>query len=240
MVNMRRQPPARCLFAAMVCALLLCHAAGAAAGETSLLKGIVRDTDGNPVEYVSVHVYFSANTRRQPDFRSPPSGRDGRYSIALPSGRYWVVAREGKDQQAGPLLSSSRHSGEPAEIEVAPGRDREQDFVVAALKDLAKASRKTRKDVVKVIGRIIDQQGRPVKSACLLVYRDRVTEALPDFVSAWTADDGRFTLWIPPGTCCVAASMLFPPLNAELSCRRMTMGADQAAVDVVLAPGKRP
>jgi hypothetical protein len=222
------------VFAALACAVFLALPALTPAAVTSMLKGLVRDVDGNPVEGASVFVYTTENTRRPPDFLSPASDREGRYAIALPHGRYWLVARAGREHQTGPLLSDGRHSGDPAVIDVPPDRGVEKDFTVATLKEAARVSSKTRGDVVMVAGRIIDRHGAPVKGACLIVYQDREGRDLPDYVSAWSDDDGRYSISLPPGTYCVGVATELPLAFREGACRRLVYTASTGTADIVM------
>jgi hypothetical protein len=222
------------IFAALACALFLVIPAPGLAAAAPVLKGIIRDVDGRPVEGASVFVYATENTRRPPDFLSPPSGREGRYAVSLPHGRYWVLARAGKEQKTGHLLSDGRHSGDPAVIDVPPDRDREKDFTVAALREAARKISRTRGDVITVTGRIIDLHGAPVKGACVLVYRDREVRDLPDYVSAWADDDGRYAISLPPGTYCVGAAIELPLAFKEGACRRLVLTASTGTADVVM------
>ena len=222
------------IFATLACAVFVVLSAPASAAGTSELTGRVRDVDGRPVEGASVFVYTSENTRRPPDFLSSPSDREGRYNVALPFGRYWAVARAGKEHQTGPLLSDGRHSGDPAVIDVPPDRGIEKDFTVATLREAARKSSKMREDVITVAGRIVDRHGAPVKGACLLVYRDREDRDLPDYVSAWSDDDGRYAISLAPGTYCVGAATELPLTFREGTCRQLIFTTSTEAVDIVM------
>jgi hypothetical protein len=222
------------ILAALACAELLVLPAPVLSAGTLVLKGLVRDVDGKPVEGASVFVYSTENTRRPPDFLSPPSDREGRYAVSLPHGRYWVVARAGKEHKAGPLLSDGMHSGDPAVIDMPQDRGIEKDFTVATLREAARKSSKMRGDVITVAGRIVDRHGAPVKGACLLVYRDREDRDLPDYVSAWSDDDGRYAISLPPGTYCVGAATEIPLAFKDGSCRRLVLTASTATADVVM------
>ena len=221
--------------AALACALFLVLPAPGPAAGNSMLKGLIRDVDGRPVEGASVFVYSTENTRRPPDFLSPPSDREGRYAVALPEGRYWAVARAGREQKTGPLLPEGRHSGDPAVIDVPPDREREKDFTVAALREAARKSSRTRGDVITVTGRIVDRDGAPVKGACLLVYQERDGRDLPDYVSAWSDDDGRYAISLPPGTYCVGAATEVPLVFTKGACRRLVLTAGTAVADIVVS-----
>ncbi len=206
----------------------------ARAGEIFQLKGKVTDFEGSAVEDAVVFIYQSENTRRQPDFASPKSDKEGRYSIALPPGRYWAVARVKKDEEMGPVLSGGKHSGEPAEIDMTGVGDFEKDFVVADIREVARMSAKTRQDVVKIAGRILERDGRPVRMAYAIANRGDNISEVPDYLSGWTDENGLYELYLPRGKYYIGGSSTFPPGKGNLLFKEMLIEEDVKDFDIIV------
>src|SRR5512144_1220778 len=64
-----------------------------ASGANATLTGRIQDVAGQPVEGAEVFIYSSAQVRKTADFISSPSDTEGQYTISLPAGTYWCVAR---------------------------------------------------------------------------------------------------------------------------------------------------
>ncbi len=210
-----------------------CPGTVVAAG-TSLLKGKVTDLEGRPVEDAVVFIYQSTNTRRQPDFLSPKSDKEGRFSIALPPGRYWVVARVKKDEEMGPVPSGGRHSGEPAEIDMTGTGDFEKDFVVADIREVAKMGARTRQDAVRIAGRILESDGKPVRMAYAIANRSDNISEVPDYLSGWTDETGYYAIYLPRGKYYIGAAVTFPPGKGNLSFKEIMIGEDKKDIDIVV------
>jgi len=195
--------------------------------DTQLLKAKASDIEGRPLEGAKLFLYDSKNVRRPADFITSLSDRAGRVQIAIPPGKYWAVARYKVDGKYGPLLPGDKHSGEPLEIDLSTG-GQEVEFVVSDIRELGQKKRASATDALRLKGRVIDAQGLPVGRT--FVYANVINEftELPDYISAWTADDGRYELFIPPADrYFIGASRLFPP-NSR----------DGILKPVVLEPGK--
>jgi hypothetical protein len=205
------------------------------AAETALLKGKVTDFEGKPVEDAVIFIYQSSNIRRQPDFVSPKSDKEGRFSISLPPGRYWAVARVRKGEEMGPVLSGGKHSGEPAEIDMAGTGDFEKDFVVADIREVARMSARTRQEVVRITGRIVEGSGRPVKVAYALANRSDSFAGMPDYLSGWTDETGQYTLYLPRGKYYVGASTIYPPdKGSHIGYKEITIEGDTSDIDIII------
>ena len=200
-------------------------------GEASanfVLKGRILDVDGKPVESGEIFVYDNTQTRRPADFISPKTGREGLYRIEIPTGRYWAVARVRSGAKYGPLMSGGRHSGEAQEIEAAAGQELALDFTVADVREMARNLRKPNDDYRNVGGRILDEDGRPVRGAYAFARREKDGARLPDFISAWSDEDGRYTLHLPSGRYHLGASTAYPP---EAGTAHMELNLDSVKID---------
>ncbi|KAF0217378.1 MAG: hypothetical protein FD174_3344 [Geobacteraceae bacterium] len=205
--------------------------------ETSSLKGNVVDIEGKPVDGAEIFIYDSANTKRPADFISPKSDKDGRVLIALPTGKYWAVARVRKDERYGPLMPGDKHSGEPVEIELTTDQVLENDFVVADIREVGKKKRTMRDDCLTLRGRVVDTNGVPVQNAYVFAHRNKEVVQLPDFMSAWTDEDGTYTLYLPPGEkYFVGGASTFPPEPKLLVSKELIPEADKLdiALDIEL------
>ena len=192
---------------AIVCTL---YAGLVIAEETRLLKAKVSDIEGRPIEGAKLFLYDSSNVRRPADFITSLSDRSGRVQIALPPGNYWIVARFKSDGKYGPLMPGDKHSGEPLEVDMKSGGS-EVDFVVADIRELGQKKRASATDALRLKGRVVDANGVPVAQAFVFANRSKETGDLPDYISAWTDDDGVYEVYLPAATkYFVGVSRLFP------------------------------
>ncbi len=184
----------------------------AGAADLSLLHGRVVDFGGNPVAGADVYVFDSPDVRRPADFISDRTSANGQYRLKILPGNYWAVAIQREDgRRFGPLSSSDRHSGSPIQIEIESGRDLEMDFTVLDLKEAALRDRKRNENLLRVSGRVLDPDGRPVAMACVLADPRSRPGSVPAYVSGWTDQEGNYLLFLPKGVYYFGASLGFPP-----------------------------
>jgi hypothetical protein len=201
------------LLVVVVCTLTCAFQAFAL--ETHLLKAKASDIEGRPMEGAKLFLYDSPNVRRPAEFISSLSDRAGQVQIDLPPGKYWVVARFKSDGKYGPLMPGDKHSGEPLEVDLTAGGV-DADFVVADIRELGQKKRASATDALRLKGRVVDTQGAPVAQAFVFANRSKEFSELPDFISAWTGDDGQYEVYLPPGaTYYVGVSRQFPLKNQE-------------------------
>lgn len=206
------------------------------AAETRLLTAKISDIEGRPMAGAKLFLYDSSNVRKPADFISPLSDHAGQLQIALPPGKYWVVARFKADGTYGPLMPGDKHSGEPLEVDLTDGRT-EADFVVADIRELGQRKRASATEALRLKGRVLDSQGAPVAQAFVYANRSGEFNDLPDFISAWTGTDGAYEVYLPPGaTYFVSASREFPLKKQEHSAKPvvLTGGKIDIAKDIDL------
>ena len=183
--------------------------------ETHLLKARVSDIEGRPMAGVKLFLYDSSNVRMPAQFISSLSDLAGRIQQVLPPGRYWVVARFKSDGKYGPLMPGDKHSGEPLEVDLTAG-GAEADFIVADIRELGQKKRAGATDALRLKGSVVDSQGAPVAQAVVFANRSKEFSELPDYISAWTGEDGRYEVYLPSGaTYYVGVSRQFPLKNQE-------------------------
>ncbi|MEI7816070.1 MAG: carboxypeptidase-like regulatory domain-containing protein [Desulfuromonadales bacterium] len=205
----------KCLVGFVVFFLMLTIVSTGFALDTYLLKAKTVDIEGRPMEGSKLFLYDSPNVRRPADFISTNSDRAGQLQIYAPPGKYWVVARYKTDGKYGPLMPGDRHSGEPLEIDMTTG-GATADFVVADIRELGQKKRAGATDSQLLKGRVLDVFGAPVAQVYVFANRSKELRELPEFISAWTGNDGRYEIYLPLGaTYYVRVSREFPPIKHE-------------------------
>ncbi len=206
----------------------------ATAGDTFTLRGNIASLDGKPVADAEVYLYASKNTRRPADFISPRSDLTGAYRMVLPAGTYWAVARVKRGERFGPLMPGDRHSGEP--VRIAPEGDTElaQDFVVADMQELAQKREKSREELLELNGTLTDREGKRVAGAYVYARTGMVTATLPEYISAWTDESGRYRLKLPPGHYYLGSATTFPTPGGTAPIREVELSAGNLPVAIDL------
>lgn len=182
------------------------------AGQPGILEGRILDIFEEPVRNAEVYVFDSPDVKRPTDFISNRTTEDGRYSVKIPSGNYWAVAifRE-SGARFGPLGSNDKHSGDPVALEIADGGSRSMDFTVMNLREAAMQHKKRSEELIKVTGRIVNKSGDSVQMAYAIAHGQQQFGSLPDYISAWTDEQGGYTLYLPPGKYFLGALVGYPP-----------------------------
>jgi hypothetical protein len=214
--------------------LLSALPAFSAASDQAMLRGTITDVDGKPIAGARVFAYDDADIRRPANFMSDPSDAQGAYRMVLSAGRYRFVARLKKGAEFGPLLPGDKHSGDPVELDVAPGAESELNFTLADLKDARRVRAKSEERPITISGRILNEQGKPLSRAYAIAHRGRTIENIPDFVSAWADAEGRYSLTLPAGTYFIGCALTFPPEGNYFLQEERTIRADTMGIDIVL------
>ncbi len=202
--------------------------------ETAVLKGQVLDVEGKAVKGGEIFIYNTSDTRRPADFISARTDASGKFKITIPSGKYWAVARLRHGEKYGPLMPGDKHSGEPVEVEIGAGEEFVEDFTVIDLRDAARMIRKTREDYFKVEGRILDGKGAPLSNVYAVAGREKEIAGMPDYLSAWTDETGRYSLYLPAGTFILGYAAEFPPGEKIYVYREIHITAGIKDLDIVV------
>ena len=219
--------------------IVLCFASYAAAAfERTVLRGHVTDADGNAVMGAEIFVYDSPDRRRPADFISARTGFDGSFSVTVPAGTYWVVARLRSVEKFGPLLPGDKHSGEPVEIAIAAGELYEQDFTVIDIREAARLVQNKREDYIKLRGRIIDGKGEPVRMFYAIAHSEGKVTGVPDYLSGWTDSRGSYTLYLLPGTYYIGYAAQFPPRSGYGIVGKIDIETSKENYDITVNAGR--
>jgi len=205
------------------------------AGHAVVLEGRIMDINDSPVQGAEVYAYNSPKVKRPADFISKKTGADGGFRLILPPGKYWAVAIYRKSgERFGPLGMGDKHSGEPIELDFKDREERVMDFVVLDLREAARRLSKKSADTVKISGRIIDARGKPVQTAYAVADNKQNSEDMPEYISAWTDDMGRYILYLPRGRFYVGAAGEFPPAHGFSLSREFIFEDDVSNLDIIL------
>lgn len=212
------------------------------AGQPGFLEGKIVDIVEKPVPGAEVYIFDSPDVKRPADFISNRTTEDGRYRVQIPSGNYWGVAifRQG-GERFGPLGPSDKHSGDPVALEIAAAGSRSMDFKVMNLREAAIKHRKRSDELIKVTGRVVNKSGAPVQMAYAMAHKMQQFGNLPDYISAWTDEQGGYVLYLPPGRYFLGASFGFPPKHDYNLYLDQQFTGDTADLDIVVdkEEGKR-
>ena len=208
----------------------------AAVAANAMIKCKVFDVDGKPVKGAYIFFYDSPDTRRAVDLVSPATNRNGFCKKEIPAGMYWAVARLKKegDFDMGPLMIGDKVSPEPVEIEVAPGETLEVEFRIMNLLDTIKTRSKKRKDLNRISGTILDENDEPVANAFVFANRYKQPLTMPNYFSAWTGKDGRFTIYLPNGRYYLGVARDFAPEQTYAATTEIQAGPDAGNKPLVL------
>lgn len=205
------------------------------AAETGVLQGRILDIFEEPVAGAEVYFFDTPDSKRPADFISNRTLEDGRYLVKLPPGEYWAVAIFRKDGgRFGPLGPRDKHSGDPVVFEIAAAAPRSLDFMVLNLREAARKHEKKSAELIKVTGRVVSQSGEPVQMAYAMAHKMEQFGSLPDYISAWTAAQGDYTLYLPPGRYYLGASLGFPPKHGYNLKVEQQFTGDTEKVDLVV------
>jgi len=221
------------LLIAMTLAVLLSTAPAWAAD--LVLHGVVSDVDGRPVAGAEIALYQGKNVKKPADFASSPTKADGAYSVTVPAGQYWAVAvlRKG-EKRFGPLDLGDKHSGEAVEVMVGAETELKRDFTVMDLREAAKQNQKKNMDLVRLSGRILDQEGKPAAMAYALADIGQHFKEMPAYVSAWSDDSGGYLLLVPKGHLYLGAATGYPPDPEQALGKEVDLAKDMDGIDLVV------
>jgi len=173
-------------------------------GEKKADKSSISGMIYKPIGNAYVYIYKEGMDLKGPAFTDVVSDSNGNFSIQLPPGKYFLVARMRKSGEvAGPLEVGDIKSDVIGPIVVKEsGEVIKTDIKVfekkGEAKDIAIASSKDEKKTV-ISGYIFDADGKPVQNARVHVYDHVQMSERPKFVSTPTGPDGKYSIALPKG-----------------------------------------
>lgn len=172
-------------------------------GITGVVGQIVNKTDGTPVAgaYVNIYPDTLSNLLGPSQFISSPTGSDGRYTVEVPAGTFYVVARKRTSgDPSGPLSKGDLYSEHQRVITtVVDGKLSVVDLTVAPVKApmFFKKAMTEQETSTGIRGRLIDATGKPVPGSFAVAYTDADVKRLPDYASTLSDGQGRFVIYLP-------------------------------------------
>lgn len=166
------------------------------------IKGIVKGFSN--FRNVRVYAYTDNSTGlKGPDYTNKTKiDKDGNFTIDLPKGSYFLVARERKVGNFG-LLREGDFSGEYKNNPVSVKNEGYMfvDTINIKLVDKKKVAEINEKGLVeegraKLSGIIVDRNGKPAKNVYVLLYDNPEMVGRPSIISAPSNKDGKFLVVI--------------------------------------------
>jgi hypothetical protein len=191
---------------------LICHAGvpGFMKKQMGTLSGQVVTEDGEPVPGGVISFFNTskgippliANMHRIPDMVGR-MGPDGKFSVKLLSGSYYMGALIITDPGRGPgppregdtFYFARDDKGNLREFTLKTKEVQDAGQVIGALPDTFPVA----KNIVTIEGKLVLEDGKPFAGGIVLV-KTNMNRARPDFVSARTDENGKFSLKLPPDT----------------------------------------
>lgn len=127
-------------------------------------------------------------------------GKDGKFSIVVPEGKYYLIAtKKDADQEIGPprdgelFYLDADAKGNPKPYIVTSGI-RTDIGIISGVLPFFRNMVIFDRDITAVEGIVADMEGAPVKGALVFAFVMPNKEGRPLFVSEWTGKDGKFVL----------------------------------------------
>ena len=196
----------------LLSAPLICHAGvpGYLKQQMGTLNGQVITEDNKEVPGGIVSFFDTnkgippliANMHRIPDMVGR-MGPDGKFSVKLVPGSYYMGAMIINDPGRGPgppregdiFYFAKNDKGELREFTIKTREVKDTGQVIGALSDTFPVA----KNIMTIEGKLLMDNGKPFAGGIVLVKTD-MNKNRPDFVSIRTGEDGKFSLKLPPDT----------------------------------------
>ncbi|HLB24903.1 MAG TPA: hypothetical protein VJM83_01105 [Nitrospirota bacterium] len=183
--------------------------------QDSGVKGQVLVESKGAAESVFVYAYDSPhNDMRVPTkWISEATRGDGSYSLSLPPGAYYIVARKRVSGDPKGYLVKGDYEGKfPGNpVTVKPGRYETVNLSVTKLAgNFLLAPYIPEDGGMGISGKVFDESGKPAFGAFVLLYTDKEMIGLPNYLSKPTDEEGAYYVYLPkPGTYYVAARLKY-------------------------------
>ncbi len=206
--------------------------AGGKAPEKGVISGTVVIKGQGPLSGGQVMLYNAASGpapdpdkyERTPDL-ARPIGEDGRFSVELPAGTYYLRAvkrlsgeRIGPPEAGDYIFRATDEKGMPREFRVEAGKS--LDIGTGEAVPLLKTAKSSTHAVTTAIeGIIVDPTGNPVPDVIIVAFLKPAVQSKPLFVSDKTGKNGTYVLRVAPGTYYLRARNMFasgPPEPGQI------------------------
>ncbi|HEY5672777.1 MAG TPA: hypothetical protein VIR78_03650 [Malonomonas sp.] len=173
------------------------------AGRSGVFGKTLLQKDGQPLSgaYVNIYPSHAPNLLGPSTYISSATGADGNYSIDVPPGSYYIVARKRSSGLATGAISPGDYFSEDARklIEIKAGKLAKVDLplVYMGAPMFFKQGTGALATEQGVRGVLIDAAGKPQAGAFAIAYTSSDIKRLPDFASSLTNEKGEFTLYLP-------------------------------------------
>ncbi len=174
-------------------------------GHTGISGKILLKTYASPMSGAFINIYPDTitNLLGPSEYLSAPTGEDGSYSIDVPPGNYYVVARKRTSGLSNGALTTGDYYSDYQRIlaRVADGKLTQVNLEMVQIKSsmFFKKDLSDTKTDTGIRGVLIDQKGNPVPGGFAIAYTDNNLQRLPEFASTLTNQKGEFTLYLPKG-----------------------------------------
>ncbi len=196
-------------------------------------KGRVLDRQGHGVMDAKVFVYDSPDMHSTAAYISLPTGFDGTFTMTLPAGTYWAVARPGRDKQFDPLTMGDDRPEKPLRVSIVFGKEYEQDFTVTDKREELRQINKQDSVYFPVKGKVLDRNGIPVKDIYVFANPGMKMTAIPEYMSAWTGAQGLYSLYLPAGRYYIGYASEFPPTDQNRILKELNVPIDQEDFNII-------
>jgi len=204
-----------------------------AAQTVHVLTGRIFDAASQPLAGAEVSLFPTTNVKKPADYISNRTDDDGKYQVAVPEGEYWAVAAyRVKGNTFGPLELGDKHSGEPSRLDIQQAMS--MDFTVMDLREAARQVRKRNEDLVRLSGRLLDQDGKLVELAFAMANKSAAFKEMPGYLSAWSDGAGAYILYLPKGRYFLGAGQSYPPLPTLILPKEIVLEKDMDGVDITI------
>ncbi len=166
------------------------------------VTGQLTDISDDPISGAYLYAYIYGRTVLGPaQAMSEPSGDNGRYQMVMPPGEYTLVARKRiSGSISGPLRNGDLVGRISGAFPVRRGDHYDVDVVLRVFTmGTAGDPSKILDTDTKITGIITGINGKAIGGAHVFAYRGKLRRDPPDFLSAATGPDGRFSISLPGG-----------------------------------------
>ncbi len=191
----------------LACAPIAQHQASYSdgAGSSGVTGKIFLQKDGQPLSgaYVNIYPSHAPNLLGPSSYISSPTAADGNYSIEVPPGSYYIVARKRASGLATGAISPGDYFSEDARmlVEIKAGKlaliDLPMVYMNAPM--FFKQGGGVLATEQGIRGVLTDAQDKPQAGAFAIAYSNSDIKRLPDFASSLSNEKGEFTLYLPKG-----------------------------------------